>query len=193
MSGMRKDDRQVPDMSEIRTGRQGLYLDRPQDFVHCFLFAVESCGTMKKPDKGTSELNFFLSRAGGLNLLLMLLNAHYNKRLAGRRPGWQFCVLHDRIPISRRALRLLIKDAIAEGLIEPLPGVRDKRTRTFCVTQRVVDAWERLTIRLSQSLQDVLTTFDPDALANADYYKWDPTIPASRQGRAAFTTRRPLL
>jgi DNA-binding MarR family transcriptional regulator len=157
-------------------------LGRNSDLIHCLLFVLESSDTTAKDwQKHKKNLGLFFSRGGGLHLLLMLLNAHYNKPATGRRPGWVFSVLHDRIRVSERALRMLIADAISEGLIVQIPGVRDRRTRTYCLTPSVIEAWEELSAKLGQSLPQILATFAPGYLANVDYRTWDPTRPADTQ------------
>jgi DNA-binding MarR family transcriptional regulator len=153
----------------------------PQELLHLLLFVWEFCEGSNEVPEGRDRLRFFFLRTGGFHLLLMLLNAHYNKPQAGRRPGWQFCVLHDRIRISKRALRMLIQDAQAQGLVEQLPGVRDRRSRTYVLAPEVVDAWERLAGDLGRSLADVLASCSPNQLANADYRRWDPSKPATLQ------------
>ena len=158
-----------------------LTVSKPQEVLHLLLFIWESCEGNNAAVGERDSLRFFFRRAGGVHLLLMLLNAHYSKREAGRRPGWQFCVLHDRIRISKRALRMLIQDAQAEGYLGQLPGIRDRRSRTYFLAPAVVEAWERLVDDLGSSLADVLTFCGPNELANADYRTWDPEKPAALQ------------
>ncbi len=156
-----------------------LELSRPQDIVHCLLFIVEySNSADPRWQQHKRHLNLFFSRDGGLHLLLMLLNAHYNKPAAGRRPGWVFSGMRDRIQISERGLRMLINDAVGEKLIEQLPvtGSLDRRCRSYRLTLPVIEAWEALSDALRTSMRGVLDQFDPGALANVDYRKWDPDV-----------------
>ena len=154
------------------------------EMLHRLLFLIEypaSPGDKWREHKG--YLDLFFTRHGGLHLLLMLLNAHYNKPPAGRRPGWVFSGMCDRIMISERGLRMLINDAIAQGLIEQLPVTAglDRRCRSYKLTAPVVQAWEALMCTLNQSISGILDEFDPGALANIDYRKWDPDRPAGEQ------------
>ena len=153
-----------------------------QNIIHCLLFIIEFSGS---PDPRwrvhKRHLSLFFSRAGGLHLLVMLLNAYYHKPKAHRRPGWVFRGMRDRIQISERALRMLINDAMAAGLIVKLPQEQDRRRHSYGLTRPVVDAWEALTETLRNSLGDVLGQFDAGSLANADYRKWNPALPACEQ------------
>jgi len=153
----------------------------PHEMLHLLLFLWESCEGNNAETVERDCLRFFFRRTGGFHLLLMLLNAHYNKPQVGRRPGWQFCVLHDRIRISKRALRTLIHDAQAECLVQQLLGVRDRRSRTYVLAPQVVEAWERMVSELDSSLTDIFASCSPHQLANADYRGWDPNKPASLQ------------
>jgi hypothetical protein len=159
-------------------------LNKPQDVVHCLLFIIEYCNSVDpRWQEHKRHLNLFFSRDGGLHLLLMLLNAYYNKPAAGRRPGWVFAGLRDRIKISERGLRMLINDAMAEGLIEQLPikEEMDRRFRSYRLTLPVIAAWQALMDSLGNSIGDVLGEFDAGALANVDYRKWKPESPARTQ------------
>jgi DNA-binding MarR family transcriptional regulator len=157
-------------------------LSTPQSFVHCMLFVLEYLESPNpRMQKHKKYLSFFFSRSGGFHLLLMLLNAYYNKPLAGRDPGWVFRGIRNRIPVSERALRMLINDGMAQGLIVQQHGVRDRRCRKYAVTPAVVEAWEALTNAARGSLPDIFNQFGPGALANADYRRWDPTKPAGDQ------------
>jgi DNA-binding MarR family transcriptional regulator len=159
-----------------------LALSRNSDLIQCLLFVLEFSDTSAKDwQKHKKSLALFFSRGGGLHLLLMLLNAHYNKPATGRRPGWVFSVLQDRIRVSERALRMLLADAVAEGLIVQIPGVRDRRTRTYCLTPPVIAAWEELSAKLGGALPQILATFAPGFLANVDYRVWDPQQPPEAQ------------
>jgi hypothetical protein len=159
-------------------------LSKPQDIVHCLLFIVEySNSADPRWQEHKRHLNLFFSRDGGLHLLLMLLNAYYNKPAAGRRPGWVFSGMRDRIQISERGLRMLINDAMGEKLIEQLPitGSLDRRCRSYRLTLPVIEAWEALSAALRTSMRGVLDQFEPGALANVDYRKWDPAVDPSYQ------------
>ena len=161
--------------------RAGLLMD-PRKLVHCLLFLLEfSDNPAQDWRKHRKALQFFLSRSGGLHVLMMLLNAYYQKPLAGRRPGWVFCGLRSRIGISERALRMLIRDAMSEGLIELLPRPTDGRIRSYRLTQRTIEAWEALVRRMETTLPDVMASFGPDALANVDYRAWNPKRRAAAQ------------
>jgi hypothetical protein len=169
-----------------RRGRDtpSIELSKPQDIVHCLLFIIEYCNSADpRWREHKRHLNLFFSRDGGLHLLLMLLNAYYNKPAAGRRPGWVFSGLRERIQISERGLRMLINDAMAEGLIIQLPISEelDRRCRSYRLTPPVIGAWEALTETLRKSIGDVLEHFDAGALANADYRTWDADTPARDQ------------
>jgi hypothetical protein len=167
------------------TGRPPhIELNKPQDVVHCLLFIIEySNSDDPRWHEHRRHLNLFFSRDGGLHLLLMLLNAYYNKPAAGRRPGWVFAGLRDRIKMSERGLRMLINDAMAEGLIELLPikEETDRRFRSYRLSLPVITAWETLMESLGKSIGGVLGEFDAGALANVDYRKWKPEAPAQSQ------------
>jgi len=161
--------------------RTGLLMD-PRKLVHCLLFLLEfSDSPAQDWRKHRKALQFFLSRSGGLHVLMMLLNAYYQKPSAGRRPGWVFCGLRSRIGISERALRMLIRDAMSEGLIELLPRPTDGRIRSYRLTPRAIEAWEALVRRMESTLPDVMLSFGPDALANVDYRAWNPKRRAAAQ------------
>jgi hypothetical protein len=150
--------------------------------VHCFLFLLEfSDSPARDWRQHRKALQFFLSRSGGLHVLMMLLNAWYQKPLAGRRPGWVFCGLRARIGISERALRMLIRDAMSEGLVELLPPTIDGRIRSYRLTPRAIEAWEALVRRMESALPDVMHSYGPDALANVDYRAWNPKSRAATQ------------
>jgi len=157
---------------------------RSSEMLHRLLFLIEySASPNTKWREHKRYLDLFFTRHGGLHLLLMLLNAHYNKPAAGRRPGWVFSGMCDRIKISERGLRMLINDAIAKRLIEQLPVTADvdRRCRSYRLTDPVVLAWEALMSAQDKSMADVHSAFDPGALANIDYRKWDPDRPADEQ------------
>jgi hypothetical protein len=165
----------------------------PQHAVHALLFMIEfSSSTNPAWQQSRRCLGLFFARHGGLHLLLMLLNAYYNKPAAGRRPGWVFSGLRHRLQISERGLRMLINDAMAEGLIEqqPISGEIDRRCRSYRLTLPVVQAWEALMATLNSSVGDVLGHFDAGALANADYRKWDPARPAGEQSETLPPSHR---
>lgn len=170
------------DVAAQMSSARNLELSDSNSFVHCMLFFMEYVESANpRMQKHKRHLNFFFSRSGGFHLLLMLLNAYYNKPLAGRAPGWVFRGIRNRIQVSERALRMLINDGIARGLIIQGQGIRDKRCRKYALTPAVVAAWEALTNSARTSLPDILQHFDPGALANTDYRRWDPARPASEQ------------
>ena len=165
----------------------------PEHAVHALLFMIEFSSSVNPVwQQSRRHLGLFFARHGGLHLLLMLLNAYYNKPAAGRRPGWVFSGLRHRLQISERGLRMLINDAMAEGLIEQLPiaGEIDRRCRSYRLTPPVVHAWEALMASLNASVGDVLRQFDAGALANADYRKWDPSRPAGEQSETLPPSHR---
>jgi hypothetical protein len=170
--------------SNLRRPPHHLVMTRSQDIVHGLLFIMEYSNS-RNPQwrKHKRRLSLFFSRHGGLHLLMMLLNAYYNKPAAGRRPGWVFNGLRERIDISERGLRMLINDAVEEGLIElqPIPSEIDRRRRSYRLTPPVIRAWEGLTESLLGSMGEIFEQFDAGALANVDYRNWDPSIPAHDQ------------
>lgn len=179
--------------SDLPHAPRHLVTTRPQDIVHCLLFIMEYSNSRDpRWREHRRHLGLFFSRHGGIHLLLMLLNAYYNKPAAGRRPGWVFNGLRERIDISERGLRMLINDAIEEGLIELLPITNeiDRRCRSYRLSPPVIRAWEALTENLMGSMGEVLRQFDAGALANADYRKWDPAIPARAQIELLPPSRR---
>jgi hypothetical protein len=170
--------------SDPRQSSRPLALARPQDIVHGLLFVLEYSNSHDpRWREHRRHLSLFFSRHGGLHLLLMLLNAYYNKPAAGRRPGWVFNGLHSRIDISERGLRMLINDAVDEGLIElqPIDNENDRRCRSYRLKPGVIRAWEALSGSLLRSMGGVFQQFDAGALANVDYRKWDPARPARDQ------------
>jgi len=184
-----------PDDRSIRSANrpQASELFSPPRFVHCLLFVLEyAYSADPRWLKHKRHLNLFFSRDGGLHLLLMLLNAYYQKPLAGRRPGWVFRGLRDRIQISERALRMLISDAVQEGLIVQQPSEKDHRRHSYRLTKPVIEAWEALTLALRASLPGALEQLDPGALANIDYRTWDPDAPACDQIDERPPSRRHL-
>jgi hypothetical protein len=173
--------RMSPDQPDVLTSAE---LSASSAIVHQLLFLIEySASSTPKWREHKRHLGLFFNRHGGFHLLLMLLNAHYNKPAAGRRPGWVFSGLRDRIQISERGLRMLINDAMAEGLVEQLPVTSsvDRRCRSYKLSASVVHAWEALMKALEKSIPVIVNEFDADALANTDYRKWDPEKPADEQ------------
>jgi len=175
-------DRDAATAAPQERERFALSFEDPRHFVHCLLFLLEFSRTQSASgQKLTRPLQFFLTRAGGLHLFLMLLNARYNKPAAGRRPGWVFSGLKARVGVSERALRMLIRDGISEGLIELQPPTIDARMRSYRLTETAVDAWEALMTQMVASMSETLVQLSPGALANIDYSRWDPTNKASHQ------------
>ena len=146
-----------------------LLIARPEQLVLLLMFMHETIPAGHKVDRDMKTIEFFLRRAGGMHLLLLLLNAHYNKRAVGRIPGWGFGVLRRRIRISERSLRLLVADALELGLLIHLRGLRDRRVRVYCVAPVLVHAWERLFNRLCKVLPGVVAEWGPAQLADIDF------------------------
>jgi hypothetical protein len=134
--------------------------------------------------RGLAPLKYFLNRAGGFHLLLSLLTAHYNKRAAGRMPGWTFGVLRQRIGISARTLRTLIADAVQLGLAVQLSGERDRRCKVYCVTAPVVEAWESLFGQVQTAVPSILARCGPSEIADLDFaHAGMPTKQVTQPGR----------
>ena len=145
----------------------------PIALVHTMLFTIERVqGYIDRSDFVIGRLRFFLGRVGGLHLLLLLLNAYYNKTPVGRMPGWTFGKLEQKIEVSSRGLRTLIKDAMDENLILQQPGQRDRRCKVYMVTDATIGAWEELTGILDLNLSQTLASMGNDSLANIDYRKF---------------------
>src|SRR5262245_54234728 len=179
-----KRDGETSTSSARRRSPDGLVMTSPQDVVHGLLFVLEYSNSHDpRMREHKRHLSLFFSRHGGLHLLLMLLNAYYNKPAAGRRPGWVFNGLRSRIDISERGLRMLINDAVEEGLIElqPIDNEIDRRCRSFRLNRAGIRAGEALTTSLLGSMGEIFGQFDAGALANVDYRKWDPDVPARDQ------------
>lgn len=153
----------------VYAGSDSLLMVKPEQLVLLLLFVQEVPQGGRKGPAHFKSIDFFLRRAGGMHLLLLLLNAHYNKRAVGRMPGWGFGVLRRRIRISERSLRLLVGDAIEMGLLMQLQGLRDRRVRVYCVTPCVVTAWEAFFKQLSNSLPAILSQWGPGQIANIDF------------------------
>ena len=153
----------------VYAGAEALLMVKPEQLVLLLLYVQEVIQGGAKGSARFKSIDFFLRRAGGMHLLLLLLNAHYNKRAVGRMPGWGFGVLRRRIRISERSLRLLVGDAIEMGLLMQLQGIRDRRVRVYCVTPLVVTAWEAFFNQLSNSLPAVLSQWGPGQIANMDF------------------------
>ena len=146
-----------------------LTISGPRELVLALLLVQESMQSRGGGVHGLGPLRFFLHRAGGFHLLLSLLSAHYNKRAAGRMPGWTFGVLRERIGISPRALRTLICDAVDLGLAVQLCGKRDQRCKVYCLTERVVQAWEDLYAHVQKALPSILAHCGPSQIADLDF------------------------
>ncbi len=165
-------------------------LRRAADLVQLLLFVTEYvCGARLRKQVSVAPLVFFLGRSGGVRLLTHLLNAAYNKPIVGRPGGWPFNVLLNQVGISERALRMLLRDACAEGLVEKSEFELDKRYAVYCVTEVTVCAWEKMYSDLQGSVVDVLDHLAPGDLANIDYKSWDPTHCASEQVQASPVAR----
>jgi hypothetical protein len=146
-----------------------LLIVKPEQLVLLFLFLQEVMRNGRKVDAQLKSIDFFLRRAGGMHLLLLLLNAHYNKRAVGRMPGWGFSVLRRRIRISERSLRLLVADALDMGLLTQLRGIRDRRVRVYCISPVVAHAWERLFSLLGEVLPEVFERWGPARIADIEF------------------------
>jgi hypothetical protein len=133
------------------------------------LLLTETIQNGARKDGQLKKIDFFLQRASGMHLLLLLLNAHYNKRAAGRLPGWTFGILKSRIRLSERSLRLLIRDGLAKGVLIQICGVRDRRARVYCVAPVVVVAWEALFAQFCNTIPEILGKCSPDKIANLDF------------------------
>jgi DNA-binding MarR family transcriptional regulator len=142
----------------------------PVSIIHTMLFALEFIqGANDRSDHQINRLKIFFVRAGGVHLLLLLLNAYYYKTPVGRMPGWTFGMLHKRVRVSRRTLRKLICDAVNEGLVVQMSGRRDKRCKVYVVTEDVVEAWEKLSRSLDKTVSESLVILGNNELANVDY------------------------
>jgi DNA-binding MarR family transcriptional regulator len=161
--------------SQFGPKKQKYYVSRelgPIKLIHTLLFVIENIqGSRQRKDLITSPLRFFIYHKSGLHLLLLLLNAHYNKTPAGRMPGWSFGMLLDRVEISNRSLRMLLKDAMSEKLIKKIPGRRDKRCKVYMLTKNVIIAWETLSKNLDETILNKITSTDCNDLANMNYSK----------------------
>lgn len=116
-----------------------------------------------------------------MHLLLLLLNAFYQKPRAGRTGGWPFGVLLRRIRVSERTLRALLTEAVQDGLILRERNPKDKRWNVYYLHPDVVASWEALITQLESSISDVSEFFGADALADVDYHNWDPERSARQQ------------
>jgi DNA-binding MarR family transcriptional regulator len=114
-------------------------------------------------------------------LLLLLLNAAYQKPPVGRLPGWPFGVLQARIKVSERCLRKLLADAIAEGIVERRYGQLDRRRIVYSLTPRILQCWNNIFCALLSTLPDALQNLSQNELADIDYSVWNPERPAREQ------------
>ena len=146
-------------------------------FLHEF---PRANGGKLSPD--LQPISFFLSRSGGLHVLLLLVNAAYYKQSPlGQIAGWPFGVLAGRVEISQRSLRKLLADATAEGHVLRRHGQKDQRRNQYCATPKLLAAWASLCDKLAGSMQDVFTSLTSDELADIDYRKFNPGRPISKQ------------
>ncbi len=145
----------------------------PEGLVLSLLGLIEcSSGKSATGIQCFQYLKFFLSRGGGMHLLLLLLNAHYFKRPAGRMPGWTFGALMERMKLSERSLRMLLSDGMDCQAIFQVNGRRDKRCHVYCLNREVINEWEALTRSLSSDLPETLNESTPGQLADIDFGKW---------------------
>jgi DNA-binding MarR family transcriptional regulator len=150
--------------------------------VQCLQFIQEFPETARfKQGADIARVSFFLRKAGGMHLLLLLLNAYYQKPRAGRTGGWPFGVLLRRIRVSERTLRTLLTEAVQDGLILRERNPKDKRWNIYYLHPDVVASWEALITQLESSISDVSEFFGADALADVDYHNWDPERSARQQ------------
>jgi len=156
----------------------------PRLAVHTLLFILEFTSSNRSDVREKYRcLHFFFSRHNGMHLLLTLLNAFYHKPPAGRRAGWVFSALAHRLNISERGLRILVQDAVAEGLIEveAFLASSDRRCRSYKLSGAVVAAWEDLVGVAENNVSHVFTEMAPGFRANIDYREWEPDLPAQLQ------------
>jgi len=171
----------IQDVRDRRSARP-LIVTSAAQFTHCLLFLQEFTNATKERNRqDLAPISFFLHRSGGFHLLLLLLNVAFHKRSEGRTTGWPFGVLAARVEISRRSLRHLLADAIAEGLVERRRGHNNKRRVVYCATPKVLHAWRMLFDSLNRTLASVFSEFGCDALVDIDYSRFDPRRPARSQ------------
>lgn len=184
LTSLPKTDR-AQDLEVCRSSRSPaspLIVESAAQFTHCLLFLQEFTKARREKNRqDLAPISFFLHRSGGFHLLLLLLNVAYYKCSVGRTKGWPFGVLAARVEISRRSLRHLLADAIAEGLVERRRGHNNKRRVVYCLTPNVLSAWQILFDSLGQSLASVFSEFSYATLVDVDYSKFDPRRPARSQ------------
>jgi len=159
-----------------------LCLSSPADFVQALMFMsefVRQRSAVKRRE--LRPISFFLARAGGFELLLLLLNAAYQKPAAGRVGGWPFGALRPRINVSERTLRALLNDSVQAGYVRKTSFEIDHRCINYCIEQSVVSAWNHLFIELRSHIGSVLCNHSPDTLANIDYSILDISRPLGEQ------------
>lgn len=161
-----------------------LTLRTAADLIHTYMFIHGLLRSHEKRNQPElAALKFFLSRSGGAQLLMALLNAAYNKPPAKRSPGWPFGVLQKLVDISERGLRTLLHDAVEEGHVEKRCFDLDKRYAVYCLKPSVVATWDMTFRQMSHCLNDVLDHYSHTELANVDYATWDPLHTALEQKR----------
>jgi hypothetical protein len=174
-----------------------LRVTRAAELVHVVMFMTEfTRAASHKASTHFDALTFFLSRAGGLQLLMLLLNAAYHKPQEGRCAGWPFGVLRARVDISERALRMLLNDAVNEKLVVKTCVDLDRRYVIYSATTQVIDAWEEMFAAMRTCVGDALDTFSPGMLANVDYgnantgaLPQQPRSPVTRHLKSAATSK----
>jgi len=159
-----------------------LCLSSPADFVQALMFMNEFVrqGSLVKR-RELHPISFFLGRAGGFELLLLLLNAAYQKPAAGRVGGWPFGALRPRINVSERTLRTLLSDLVQAGYVKKFNFEIDHRYIVYCLERHVIAAWNRLFVELQSHIGSVLGSYSPDTLANIDYSLLDFSRPLCEQ------------
>jgi DNA-binding MarR family transcriptional regulator len=151
--------------------------------LHCLLFVQEFPKAAEANRSfDLSPISFFLSRSGGLHVLLLLLNAAFYKDTPLKQiGGWPFGVLAGRVDISQRSLRKLLADAVAEGHVLRRHGKKDQRRNQYCATPKLISAWSALCDNLAACVPDVLSSLTSDKLVDVDYRKVNPDRPVENQ------------
>ena len=171
-----------PSAKPFQPASSVLCLSSPADFVQALMFMNEfgRQGSLVKR-RELRPISFFLGRTGGFELLLLLLNAAYQKPAAGRVGGWPFGALLPRINVSERTLRTLLSDLVQAGYVKKFNFQIDHRYIVYCLERHVIAAWNCLFIELRSHIGSVLDSYSPDTLANIDYSLLDFSRPLCEQ------------